>query len=246
MAKQVKAVLEKEEKVLARAVGQTMKNYSDNATVKNLRAMEAAKKGFSDFQNRKAAEADPEARCFAVLTSDVLEYLKGEGFKIEKSKLSADRHKINKQENGSYSKKDVDAYARLCLQRRDGSDDNISDAARRKADLEVDILEERKKEFQRENEIAAGKWLLKSDVEQKHTANLALLMNAVNNFIHGGKLEEAVEIVGGGKEKVTEFKTFFKKEFRALLGEYAKKPEFAVSKQSMSEAGELIADANRS
>ena len=49
--------------------------------------------------------------------------------------------------------------------------------------------------------------------------------------------------MGGSKEKVPEFKAFFNKEFFSMLGEYAKRPEFTVPKQAMTEAEELIKES---
>lgn len=210
------------------------------ATGENIRNADAAEKALADYRARTAG---PGERRFKTLL-EALAYLKSEGWKVEKSKLYADQGKITKEKNGTYTAQTLDEYARRCLQRLDGSDAAGKGAAEQRARLDNEILEERKRKLQRENEIEEGRWILKSEVEQKHTAKLALLLIAIDNFIRGGKLEEAVELVGGDKKKVPEFRGFFKKELRGMLGEYAKVPEFTVPKQSMEEAGDLIADAN--
>ncbi|MBI5826389.1 MAG: hypothetical protein HZB22_01455 [Deltaproteobacteria bacterium] len=118
-------LLGKEGVLLARSVAQTMKSYHESPTVANLKNWEAARRAYEDFQARKAAEANPGERRFKTLAPDVLEYLKATGWKIEKSKLYADRNKIDKETDGTYTIKAVDDYARLRLTRLDGSDDNF-------------------------------------------------------------------------------------------------------------------------
>lgn len=212
------------------------------ATAENIRNADAAEKALAEYRARTAG---PGERRFANLTPEALAYLKGEGWKVEKSKLYADQGKITKEKDGTYTVKALDEYARLCLQRLDGSDAEGRGAADTKARLENEILEEKKKKFQRDNEIEEDKWILKSEVEQKHTAKLALLLIAVGNFTQGGKLDEAAEIIiSGGREKMPEFRAVLKREFRAILGEYSKKPDFAVPKQIAVEAEEMIRDAN--
>lgn len=237
LAKKVKTLLNKEEDLLARAVAQTMKRYNDNPTVANLRAWEAAKAAFDTVNAKKAAE-----RCFINLT-EVLEYIKTAGWKVEKSKLYADARKIGKQKNGTFAQKDVDEYARLCLPRIDGSspDDN---SMVEKARLDNQILTEKLKAIKLDNEINAGQWLPRSEVEQKHATKLGVLMTAIDNYIASGSIEAAIDLVGGNRDKVAELREHLKKGFRDMLHEYARRPEFAVSRKTVADAEELIIDAN--
>jgi len=238
LAKQVKKLISKEEDLLGRAVAQTMKRYNDNPTVQNLRAWEAAKGAFEKQNAIKAAESNPAERRFVNLT-EVADYLKIEGWKIKKSKLYENKRIIAQEPDGSYTKKAVDDYARLCLSRLDNSDDNLIEPAKQKATLEVALLEQRHREALRDNEIEEGLWVLRSDTEKQHTAKLALLLTAVDNFIQGHKTEEAIVIVKGDREVVQEFRDFLRREFRAMLYEYAKPPEFAVPVKAMDEAEEF-------
>lgn len=242
MTKKVKSLIGKEEDLLARAVAQTMKNYNERPTVQNLRAWEAAKGAFAGHNAKKAAEANPEERRFANLL-DVLDYLKDAGWKVEKSKLYADKRIIVQEPDGSYTKKAADDYARLCLPRLDSSDDNLIEPATQKAALEVALLEQRHREALRENEIQEGLWVLRSEAEKKHTAKLAILLTAIDNFIQGHKTEEAIALVKGDRETAQEFRAFLRREFRGMLYEYAKPPEFAVPVQAMDEAEEFKLNA---
>lgn len=239
VAKKVKSLLEKEEEVKARAVAQTMKKYHENPTHLNLKNWDAAKRAYEEFQSLKAAEAKPGERRFANLT-EILGYLTGEGWKISKTKLYDDANKIDKEKDGTILVSSADRYAKLVsLPRIDGSAQDTAEWVK-KEQLNNEILEERKKKLQRENEIEEGKWVLKSEVEQKHTTKLALLLTAVDNYIHGGKLEEGIELVNGDKARAAEFKEHIKKGFRAALAEYAKRPEFTVPKQAVIEAETMI------
>lgn len=196
----------------------------------------------NDMKKKKIADTPPEPRFLGIL--EVLDYLKAEGWKIEKTKLYGDKNKIAKEKDGSYTKKAVDEYARLLLQRLDGSDSDLTGFAERKALLEIDLLEEKKKEARRDNEIAAGLWVLKSEAEQKHTAKLAIFLSAVDNFIYGGKIEEAIDLVKGDRDRSREMKEFLKAGFLAGLHEYGKRPVFNVPIRSMEEAEEFKALAN--
>src|SRR3972149_4040374 len=133
------------------------------ATSDNVKAAETARKALDAYRAEKAAAADPEARRFKTLAPEVLEYLKAEGWKVEKTKLYDDRNKINREPDGAWTKKAVDEYACRALERLDGSDKLFVEEARRKTSLEIDILEEKKKEIVRENEIEDGKWILRSE-----------------------------------------------------------------------------------
>ncbi len=230
------------EQLLENAYKKARAAIEKGPTGKNVDAVEKAHRALEAYRAGLAAQANPEDRRFTNLL-DVLSYLNTEGWKVSKSKLYEDRNKLAKEKDGTWLKRSADEYARLCLEKLDGSDQEIVDI-NKKSRLENEILEEKKKKLQRENEIQTGMYILRSEAEQKHTAKLALFLTAVDNFLQGGKLNLAVEIVEGNKELVTELRNHFKKEFRAILGEYAKRPEFTISRQSMAEAEELIADAN--
>lgn len=238
LAKKVKKLIDKRGDLLARAVAQTMQRYNENPTVANLKAMEASKKIFEQHGAQAQTQDSPVERRFANLT-EVLDYLKQSGYKIQKSKLYADKRIINQGPDGSYTQKAADDYARLCLPPLDGSNDSLLEPAKRKVDLEISLLEERHREARRENEIKEGRWVLKSDAEQKHAVKLALLLMATDNFIAGHKIEELIEIVKGDREAAQEFRFFLRHEFRAMLFEYAKAPEFAVPVKAMDEAEEF-------
>ncbi|MBE7413855.1 MAG: hypothetical protein HS130_00950 [Deltaproteobacteria bacterium] len=227
MARKVKSLEEKEEAVLARAVAQTMKAYNESPTMKNLKEWDAARKRFDEFQKRKAADADPEARRFANLL-EVLGYLTDEGWKVAKSKLYADQNKISKERDGAYAKKAVDEYARLALVKLDGSGQEDEGLATRKAKIELDILEEKKKRERRENEIDEGKWVLRSDVESMLAGRAALLKSGLGEeFIHA-RAARIIDLVGGDQAKAPDLIALWKEEMEEHFNRYSEPLEFAA------------------
>lgn len=228
------------EVTLEKVYGKAKAALEKKPTGANVDAVAKTRKALDDYKTALAAKADPEARRFANPT-EIHEYLEAEGWKVSQRKVYEDQGKIPKEKNGTYSKKEVDTYARLSLTRLDGSD-LFEPGMADKINIEINIAKEKLKKITLENQIEAGKWVLKSEVEQKHTAKLALFLNAIDNFIYSGKIEEAVEMVKGDKDKAPDMKAFIKKEFRGLLGEYARRPEFTVSVKSMEEAAEMIKD----
>ena len=242
VAKKVQNLLEQEETVLARALARTMKAYNESATTKNLKEWDAAKKRYEEFQRHKAAAADPEARRFKTLAPEVLEYLKAESWKVEKSKLydDADRGALKKEKDGAYSKASVDKYANKWLEKLDGTDKPDDGLMTRKARLEIEILEEKKKEIVRENEIDAGKWVLRSDVESMFAGRASLLKNGLGpEFIHSHAPQIAT-LVGGDHAKVPDLIEYWLKAIEEHFDRYSKPVEFAapVSTAREEEEGE--------
>src|SRR3989304_510826 len=124
------------------------------ATSDNVKAAETARKALDAYRAEKAAAADPEARRFRTLAPEVIEYLKAEGWKVEKSKLydDADRGALKKEKDGAYSKASVDKYANKWLEKLDGTDKPDDGLMTRKARLQIEKLEGKKKEAGREHE----------------------------------------------------------------------------------------------
>lgn len=228
------------EAVLAEAHRKALAALSRKPTAENIKNESAAARALADYRASKDAEANPSERRFANLR-EVHAHLAGEGWKVSQSALyeHRDRGKVPNEKDGTYSRAAVDEYARLHLERVDGSSPSEPGMAE-KIQIETRIAQERLNKLKRENEIEAGLWVLRSEVEQKHTTKLALLLTAVDNYIHGGKLEEGIDLVNGDKARAAEFKEHIKKGFRAALAEYAKRPEFAVPKQAVTEAEAMI------
>ena len=80
----INALLAQEENLLNRAVAKTMEAYNQEPTNANLKDWESARDALMKCRGRKATEANPAQVALAGIP-EVLEYLKAEGWKIEKS-----------------------------------------------------------------------------------------------------------------------------------------------------------------
>lgn len=187
-------------------------------TAENIRNAEAAKKALADH---KARTAGPGERRFKTLL-DALAYLKDEGWKVEKSKLYADApRKIDIEADGTYTPGALDKYARLCLQRIDGSGDGDKGAADRKARLENEILEEKKKKLQRENEKESDRFERRSEADKEFASFAAYTKNAVGpEFIHRA-VERLIDAAEGNPKRAPEVIELWLKEVEELFDRHA-------------------------
>src|SRR3970040_1780616 len=106
----INALLAQEENLLNRAVVKTMEAYKQEPISANLKDWEAARDACVNCGGRRGGEANPAQAALAGIP-EVLEYLKAEGWKIEKTKLYNDQGKIDKQKDGRILKKDTDNNA---------------------------------------------------------------------------------------------------------------------------------------
>jgi len=221
------------EKALASAHRRALAAVKKRASVENIKAVEAAERALSDYRARRAAAAGAPERRFKTL-KEVLSYLKDEGWKVEKSKLYADKNKIDRQKDGSYLAADVDRYAKLCLSRLDGSDETPVDAAE-KLKWEIEFNKQRAKKLELENEVEKGRWLLRSEVSQMFAARAALLKDAVGPaFIHP-RVADVIELVGGDQAKAPELIAWWLREVEKHMDQYSRPLEFAVPAQTKGE-----------
>lgn len=220
-------MIDPHEKALAAAHEKALKNLGKKATLEHIKAAEKAEKALRDYRARKAAEADPGERRFANPT-EVHEYLESEGWKVSQRKVYDDKNKIEKEPDGTYTKKAVDEYARLLLTRTDGSDEAIGDLAARKATLEVELLEEKKAEAVRENKLKEGFYVLKSDLESMLAGRAAVLKASVGTeFIHA-RAEKVIEIVAGDHGRAPELIDYWLREVEDFFDRYSRPMEFAT------------------
>lgn len=218
------------EQLLQDALSQAEAALKTKATTENIKAAEVAKKAIEDYRARQAASADPETRRFKTLNGKdgVLEYLQSEGWKVEKSKLDKDKHKIKKEADGTYTKKSVDEYARLSLERRDGSSTNLIDIATRKASIELENEEIKLWHNRREKEEKEGLWQLKSEVESEFAAFATFVKNSVGpEFIHRAA-ESIIRVVEGNTARTPELIELWRREVDEFFDNLSKRKEYTV------------------
>lgn len=224
------------EQALKKAYNKARAALDKKSTTDNIKAVEAARRALEAYRAEKAADADPEARRFANLL-DVLGYLTDEGWKVSKTKLYADRGKIEKEKDGAYAKKAVDEYARRWLEKLDGSDQSEPGMAA-KVKVETDIAREKLKALQRENEIAAGKWVLKSDTESMLAGRAALLKSGLGEeFIHA-RAARIIELVGGDQSRAPDLIELWLREMEDHFNRYSEPMEFAAPAGGVRDEGD--------
>ena len=219
----ITALLDQEEKLIASAVARTVSAYNQSATVANLKDFQAAKKAYEEFKSRQAASADPENRSFKNIL-DVLDYLQSEGYKLGKSKLYEDQHKIDHQKDGSMLKKDVDKYASMFLRKADGSD--IEFDTTEKFKWETEIAKQKAEQLTRRNEVESGIYVLRSDVEQQFAARASFLRNSLEGFFHS-LAPRLIEKADGSMDRTPDVVEFCLAELDELFHRYSQPLVFA-------------------
>lgn len=226
ITQKINNLMAKEEELLARAVAQTMQAYNQKPTIANLRDWEAAKQAFENFRAKKQAEANPEEAPLKNIL-EVLDYLQQQGWKVSKSKLYDDQGKIDKQKDGSILKKDADKYARLCLNKLDGSDYEIDPTNKNKE--ETRLTKERADKISFENEIMRGSYVLREEAEQQMAARAAYLKNSIEGFFHSLSPRIA-ELINGDAAKIPDLTEFCLREVEDFFHHYSKPLTFEAVK----------------
>ena len=220
-------VLAQEENVLSAAVARTMQAYNQNSTVANLRDYQAAKTALEEFRKKKHAAENPEKARFTV--PEAVEYLKSQGYKIEKSKLYSEKALVGYTtiDNAvTFSKKDIDKYAKKFLNLLSGSD---ADNADEKMKWDARIAEQKFKDMEFEAKIKEGMYVLKSEVEQMLAARAAFLKdNLGQSFIHS-RAPKIAEIIQGNTERIPELIELWLQQIEEVFDYYSKPMRFEVS-----------------
>lgn len=195
---------------------------------KEIKDLDAAKAAIDAHKKRRAEEAGDSTAPLKTLTGDVLAYLKAQGWKIEKSKLSADKRFIRCGKDGTYTREAADEYARVAgLQRLDGADPGLQSLAEQKLRAETRLAEERAEKIKLENEIEQKKWTRTSKIEGMLASRGALLKNGVGpEFIHA-RASAIIERVEGNQDRAPELVAFWLAEIDELFDRYAAPVEFA-------------------
>ena len=240
ISKKIDALMTQEENVLSAAVARTMQAYNQNSIVSNLKDYQAAKTALEEFRKKKHAAENPEEACFSV--PEAVEYLKGQGFKIEKSKLYEEKNIVGYTtiDNAvTFLKKDLDKYAKKFLNLLAESDSNNADA---KMKWDAKIAEQKFSDMEFEAKIKQGMYILKSDVEQQLAARAAFLKdNLGQSFIHS-RASKIAELLKGDTDRIPELIEFWLKQIEKVFDYYSKPMRFEVPAISITE--EDTDDAN--
>ena len=243
-SKKIDALMAQEENVLSSAVARTMQAYNQNSIVANLKDYQAAKTALEEFRKKKHAAENPEEACFSV--PEAVEYLKGQGFKIEKSKLYEEKNIVGYTtiDNAvTFLKKDLDKYAKKYLDKLDGSGYETDPAGKNEQETRLTKAKADKEELLLK--VLGKSYVDIAQVERTRTAQTARLLLTYENLVYG-KVEKLIELVSGDMTKKHELQTFLLGDqwFRGALREFAKKDRFVFSlpTKKMLETIELFHD----
>lgn len=236
-SKKIDALLEQEEKLLGGAVARTMQAYNQSSTVANLKDYQAAKTALEEFRKKKHAAENPEEARFSV--PEAVEYLKGQGYKIERSKLYEEKSIVGFTTVANavaFLKKDLDKYAKKFLSLLAESESNNADA---KMKWDAKIAEQKFKDMEFEAKIKEGQYILRSEVEQMLAARAAFLKDNLGaGFIHS-RAPKIAEILKGDSARTPELIEFWLKQIEEVFDFYSKPMRFEVPVVMMSEEKEM-------
>ncbi len=158
----------------------------------------------------------------------VWKHLKKAGFKISDSKIYRDKAKgmIRVNSDGTVSESEVRAYAGT-LERVDGDIGDLTDVHARKANKEVERLDEQISKLRFENEKETGKYILRSDFEAELAARAVTLESGFRHLFNM-KSKEWIALVNGKVEKSADFLQQLNEGLDEQLNSYATTKTFQV------------------
>lgn len=150
---------------------------------------------------------------------EVAEFLHKEGYKIGKSKVYKDiKEGLLRRRNGKYYKSDVLKYAQFLPRLDSGSDDELG---RRKLELDIELMEIRKRRELFEEELKRGEYIRKEEHEHAIASRAAMFKNDL--FALASNIApKIVEIVDGDDKKIPLALKLLQNEFRLLLERYVR------------------------
>jgi hypothetical protein len=162
-------IIAQEEQLLKVGVAKAMKAWQEDNSTENMRRWQAAKKALEEFQNKQQQRFKTE--------TEALQYLKAQGWRLEKSKFNTD---VNARRvprvDGYFHAKDLDYYAKAANLPRlttDADDDTGS--------VRDELLREQLRKLRLENEIKAGKYILASEEEARDAQLWAFIKADIEN-----------------------------------------------------------------
>jgi len=169
---------------------------------------------------------------------DVLNYLRDENYKIEKTYFyNKFISGVKKQKDGEMLKHDIDSRIKeLGIVKRDFSEPDAGGV--QKLMWETKIAEQKFKDMEFEAKIKEGQYVLKSEVEQLLAARAAFLKDNLGaGFIHSRAVKIA-EIIQGNTEHIPELIEFWMQHISEVFDYYAKPMRFEVPTALLNEEEE--------
>lgn len=214
-------------RVLRNAAADNLKLYESEATAARKRNLDAARVALDEAVERLWPKYFPEDARFKNLLETV-KYLKGQGYKIGKSKIYQDRKnkQIRVQEDGSVLKRDADAYAKT-LQLLGDPLRGLEAIQKRKAELEAQRLEKIVKGLEYEQDIREKKYVLRADAELERANNASAIFTGISNGLLACA-RELIEAAGGDPARLSDFVAAMKAELERVADSLSKLEEFEM------------------
>jgi len=168
----------------------------------------------------------------------VLAHLVAEGRKIGQSKLYNDvgRGLLRRQQDGSFAHKDVKAYAArlplVAMPEKEATE--LQGLAERKAKAEAEKLEAQAEAERFRNQVRAGKYVLRSDVEVELAVRAGVLATGLRTMFETSLLD-FIHLVNGDPRSAQTLLGAFEQRLDTAINEYARPMEYEA---------ELIDDAD--
>lgn len=184
-----------------------LKAYREDSSRASLVELDAAKRSLERMvieirgrMDSTATDAAPLAHIAAAVA-----YLKGDGWKIGKSKLYNDARSglIRINADNTVNEAEAIAYAHKYLKRIKDSGNvggDIEALLREKTEAEVALIKRREEKLAFENSLARGRYLLKDDVYLQEAINIGALEAGLKNM-HRSYADEWLYRVGADSGK---------------------------------------------
>ena len=160
-------------------------------TIANRKAYASAEKALSEFLK---ALADPGTEQTFAGLPDVLEYLQGENWKIQKTKLYDDfsANKLSAAIDGTFPLEKVLDYARLHLRKEDGTPGTVAagpSLQEQKIVEEVKRIRADRQHREMKLKEATGELIRRSEVEIEFAKRIIYLRSDLKNIFRAGAVE---------------------------------------------------------
>jgi hypothetical protein len=233
-------------KILHNASVSCLKKYNDEPTAARMRDLDAAREGLAELIERLWSRYYPDEDRFKNLL-EAMKFLKGQGYKIGKSKIykDAQQKQIRVQADGSILKRDAEAYAKTLKLLGDPLR-GLEATQKRKGELEVRRLEQIVAALEHEQEVREGKYVLKADAELDRANNAGAIFTALSN----GLLSSARELLDAAKGDPHRLVTFIealKRELERAANSLSKLEEFELVfvEQGAGSGGQGVSESGK-
>ena len=210
---------------LNNAMVSTIRNYRENPTATNKRNWDAAKEGLEsrvdqlwEKYSREGGHGESKLKNIPA----VIHYLEKAGWKISKS--AAYKHKkegkLRPGQDGTFSVKAVEKYAKRWLEKKDGSE-GLDDLQEATAKAQLEKLQAQARHWDTKTKIELGEYVHRNQWDRELAARARVFKSDMENFIRA-QASEITRIVEGDPEKAPDLIEFYLEHLEVWLNRYSK------------------------